>query len=88
MEQQILQLILDKLDKIESGQEAMRKEMQEMKQEQQGMKQEQQGIKARIKRLEEGQEMILEFLKNMEQTLVNCEKDHEFIEKLKKVAGE
>ncbi|MCT4606625.1 MAG: guided entry of tail-anchored proteins factor 1 [Marinisporobacter sp.] len=38
MEQEILKLILSKLDNIEREQQEMRKEQQEMKKEQQGMK--------------------------------------------------
>ena len=93
MEQEkILALILSKLESIEREQQEMKKEQQEMKKEQQGMKKEifekLDKIEIRLDRLEEGQESIKEFMFNAEATFAKFERDHIFIEKLKKVAGE
>ena len=72
------QLIKSELSELRSDQQSIRNELGEMKKE----------ICHRLDRLEQGQEAIKEFMFNAEKAFQRCEKDHKFIENLKKAIGE
>lgn len=72
------QSIKSELSELRSDQQSIRNELGEMKRE----------ICHRLDRLEQGQEAIKEFMFNAEKAFQRCEKDHKFIENLKKAIGE
>lgn len=92
MEERMLKLILDKLDSIENEQRSTRNEISGIKQElsdfKDYVKDMEENIVLRLTRLEEGQESIKEFMFNAEEAFKIAQKDHEFIENLKKAVGE
>ncbi|MBZ4688704.1 MAG: hypothetical protein PWQ96_1980 [Clostridia bacterium] len=91
-EEKTLNLILDKLGKIERLEEKMDRvfsklqeaevERREMKQEMKSMKQE---MRERFIKLETGQEMIKEYIANSEEEFKKIDDAYKFIEGLKKV---
>lgn len=72
------QSIKSELGELRNDQQSIRNELGEMKKE----------ICHRLDRLEQGQEAIKEFMFNAEKAFQRCEKDHKFIENLKKAIGE
>lgn len=78
MDNRMLNLILDKLENLEKEQREARIELSEMKKE----------IFQRLDRLEQSQEVIKEFIFNAEKAFQTCERDHKFIENLKKAVCE
>jgi len=86
------QEIRNELGELRSDQQSIKSELSELRNDQQSIRNELGEMKReichRLDRLEQGQEAIKEFMFNAEKAFQRCEKDHKFIENLKKAIGE
>ncbi len=89
MEQEkILNLILDKLENIEKEQKIIKNQALETNKRLNKIEDGQDIIRKDINDIKSVQETIKEFMLSTEKAIEEYERDHKFIEKIRKVAGE